>query len=139
MKQVVLAMTESDAHVVGNKLLEVFLDESGFRVNNRGACTPLREVFIEAAKEPTLAIVLCSQNGHAREDIEGLKALKAEYNVNCPIVLGGNLSVGSTKVDNLHEQFRSAGVDLITNEFTELKIALEDMLMLSTEQEVAYA
>jgi methylaspartate mutase sigma subunit len=139
MKQIVLAMTESDAHVVGNKLLEVFLDESGFIVNNRGACTPLREVFEEAAKKPTLAIVLCSQNGHAREDIDGLKELKAEYFIYCPVILGGNLSVGANKVDNLHEQFLTAGIDLITCDFTELKAVLEDIILLSTEQEEAHA
>lgn len=125
MKQIVLAMTESDAHVVGNKLLEIFLNESGFNVNNRGACTPLEEVFQAASKEATLAIVLGSQNGHALEDISELNNLRVKYGCDSPVIMGGNLSVGANKSDDLADKISASGVDYIISEFDELIKALD--------------
>jgi methylaspartate mutase sigma subunit len=139
MKQVVLAMTESDAHVVGNKLLEIFLEESGFRVNNRGACTPLREVFEVASQDNFLAIILGSQNGHALEDLEKLKVLRNEFNTYCPVILGGNLSVGAEKSANINERFALAGVDYIVSDFEMLIKKLDAIELDLTTDKVTYA
>ncbi len=136
MNEVVIAMTESDAHVVANKLLEIYLTEQGYNVVNLGACAPLDEVIESAAETQPVSIILGSQNGHALEDISELNMLKKKHGVYCPVVMGGNLSVGAKKSDDLHSNLRKLGVDYVCNSFEELP----DMLVgFESEAEVAYA
>lgn len=139
MNEIIIAMTESDAHVVANKLLEVHLQEQGYKIINLGACTPLREVAETAGANAPQAIVLGSQNGHALEDISGLMSLKQEFNINCPVILGGNLSVGAEKSDDLQRKLNLAGVDFICKDFEDLSALLEELAQFNTQQEVKYA
>lgn len=139
MNEIIVAMTESDAHVVANKLLEVYLQEQGYSIINLGACTPLREVAETAAANAPQAIVLGSQNGHALEDISGLSSLKTEFHIDCPVILGGNLSVGAEKSDDLERKLKTAGVDFICQDFEDLSALLEELAQYSTQQEVKYA
>jgi aspartate-semialdehyde dehydrogenase len=111
---VILGVAGSDTHVVANYLIAHMLREDGYRVVNLGACTPLAE-FMEAyaAHPDALAIMIGSVNGHAKDDLRQLGTLKARYGVRCPVILGGNLSVGSHKELGLTEYYQELGVDLV--------------------------
>ncbi|ATB37734.1 cobalamin-binding protein [Cystobacter fuscus] len=113
---VILGVAASDTHVVANHLIAHMLRENGYTVVNLGACTPLRD-FMDAyaSNENVIAIVIGSLNGHAKDDLRGLLELKQEYGVRCPVVLGGNLSVGSQKELGLEEYFMKLGVDIVQN------------------------
>lgn len=139
MNEIIIAMTESDAHVVANKLLQVFLEELGYKTINLGACTPMIDVSETAHLRQPQAIVIGSQNGHALEDLSSLASLKAQHGITCPVLLGGNLSVGAHKADDLEQNFKNAGVDYICKDFEELAVMLEEIVSINDESEVQYA
>lgn len=124
---VIIGVAASDAHVTANKLLEVFLLEADFAVLNLGACTSCQE-FIEAYQrfQGALAIAIGSLNGHAREDLKSLKILKQQYQVRCPIFLGGNLHLGSNRNVIAENQAlcTALGADEFLSDFESLRIRL---------------
>jgi len=112
--KVILGVAASDPHVVANHLIAHMLRAQGYDVINLGACTPLAEFAETYARHPdALAILIGSLNGHAKADLFALADIKREYNIRCPVILGGNLSVGSSKELGVDEQFRRLGVDAV--------------------------
>jgi methylaspartate mutase sigma subunit len=114
---VILGVAASDTHVVANHLIAHMLRENGYEVVNLGACTPLQD-FMDAHKQnpDALAIVIGSLNGHAKDDLRGLLELRQQYGIRCPVILGGNLSVGSQKELGLEDSFKTLGVDIVLNQ-----------------------
>lgn len=113
---VILGVAGSDTHVVANHLIAHMLREKGYEVVNLGACTPLQEFMEAYERNPdAVAIVIGSLNGHAKDDLRGLAELKQQYGVRCPVILGGNLSVGSQKELGLEDYFKQLGVDVVLN------------------------
>ncbi|EYF05459.1 cobalamin-dependent protein [Chondromyces apiculatus] len=112
--KVILGVAASDAHAVANHLIAHYLRGLGFQVINLGVCTPVSE-FMGAYDEhrDALAIAIGSMNGHALQDLRELKLLKQRHQVRCPVILGGNLSVGSRKRDGLEADLQEVGVTMI--------------------------
>jgi methylaspartate mutase sigma subunit len=111
---VVLGVAASDAHVVANHLIAMFLRRQQFDVINLGACTPTEDFLKAASNAPHLvAILIGSLNGHALEDLADLPLLKQRYHVKAPILVGGNLSVGAIKSDDIVESLLALGVDMV--------------------------
>ncbi len=125
-EKIILGVTESDSHVVGNQLIAHHLRANGYDVINLGPCTPVSE-FAEACmtEGDVKAIVVGSLNGHALNDLKELKSYKDARLISCPIILGGNLTVGSDKNKNDLDLFFKAGVDVVLNSFEELLPALQ--------------
>src|SRR5690349_3502505 len=95
---VILGVAASDAHAVANRLIDLRLRAAGIAVVNLGACTPLEEFAAAMRRHPAAeAIAIASLNGHAWADLRALPALRAAGELDCPIIVGGNLSVGSAK------------------------------------------
>jgi methylaspartate mutase sigma subunit len=125
---VILGVAASDAHVVANQLIAMHLRHHGFRVVNLGACTPLAEFADAWAAHPdAVAVIIGSLNGHARQDLDGLARLRAAGRIGCPVIVGGNLSVGSHKDPQLRQRILDLGVDHVLDDVTEL-VPLLDML-----------
>ncbi|MBX7147051.1 MAG: cobalamin-dependent protein [Alphaproteobacteria bacterium] len=137
--KIILGVAESDAHIVANHLIAIYLRDCGFDVVNLGACTPVQD-FMDAYMENSsaIAIVIGSLNGHAAEDLQELESLKKKYNVNCPIILGGNLSVGSEKEKNLHSNLKKLGVDIILETPDQLLTVLRTLIDQSQIQNQEY-
>lgn len=111
-RKVILGVTESDSHVVANHLIAYYLRSRGFEVVNLGACTPLRDfVAAYAEHDDAEAILIGSHNGHALRDLAGLDEIKRAGLLDCPVILGGNLSVGAEKGPDEVGQFVALGVD----------------------------
>lgn len=127
--KVIIGVAASDAHVVANRLMAIYLKENGFNVINLGVCTPLNE-FVEAwqKNQDCLAIIISSLNGHAYQDLQGLSLAKQDYQIRCPIILGGNLSVGAMKDVNLHKQFSQLGIDQILTDIEDIVPLLNSFL-----------
>jgi len=111
---VVLGVAASDAHVVANHLIAMFLRRQGFEVINLGACTPTED-FMRAASQAhdLVAVLIGSLNGHALDDLADLPKLKQQYDVTAPILVGGNLSVGAIKNDLATQALHALGVDMV--------------------------
>ncbi|ACY16852.1 cobalamin-dependent protein [Haliangium ochraceum] len=108
---IILGVAASDSHVVGNYLLAHYLREHGLEVVNLGVCTPLAEFMRAYEQHPdALAIAIGSLNGHAVEDLRQLALLKRRHRVTCPVFVGGNLSVGSQKRDDVASTLTRLGV-----------------------------
>jgi methylaspartate mutase sigma subunit len=126
--KIILGVAASDSHVVANYLISFYLREHGFEVINLGVCTPLTD-FMRAYDEnrDALAIAIGSLNGHALEDLRELELLKQRHQVRCPIIVGGNLSVGSQKRDSLAAELEALGVSTILESPEQLLQALEEL------------
>ncbi len=118
---VILGVAASDAHVVANRVMALLLEANGFEVVNLGACTAVAE-FVEACKQhpEAEAVLIGSLNGHAFEDLRGLEAARRSGAIHCPVVLGGNLSVGSRKSARDRSRLFRRGVDHILTDFLEV-------------------
>jgi len=123
---VILGVAASDAHAVANQLIAMMLRQNGFLVVNLGVCTPLEE-FAEAYRAyPTAeAILIGSLNGHAYEDLKELPQLRASRELACPIIVGGNLSVGSHKSPQIANRLRDLGVDHVLDNAEQLPALLD--------------
>lgn len=115
--KVILCVAASDAHVVGNHMIAMFLRDNGLDVINLGAATSIEEMMEAYQMNPdVLAIVIGSMNGHAVDDLAGLGNAKRDYQLRCPIFLGGNLSVGSQKTNREVETMLNDGVSEIVSD-----------------------
>ncbi|MGB9226168.1 cobalamin-dependent protein [Mycobacterium sp.] len=124
----ILGVAASDAHAVANQLIAMMLRQEGFVVINLGVCTPLEE-FAEAyrAHPQAEAVLIGSLNGHAYEDLKGLPQLRSAGQLACPIIVGGNLSVGSHKGPEAANRLRALGVDHILEDPHELPALLDQL------------
>lgn len=132
--KVIMGVAASDSHVVANHLIAFQLRQLGYDVVNLGACTPVSE-FVECAGEnpDALAIVIGSINGHAAEDLAPLKAVREQGLLPCPVIVGGNLSVGSTKTGREGDALLSLGVDHVLRDIDELVTLLARLSTLADE------
>jgi methylaspartate mutase sigma subunit len=125
-RSVILGVAASDAHAVANHLIAHALRSLGFEIVNLGTCTPVSEFAAACAEHPEAeAVVIGSLNGHAQEDLRDLPAAKASGAIACPVILGGNLSVGSHKEANVAERLHALGVDHILEDPAELPALLD--------------
>ncbi|WP_256362213.1 cobalamin-dependent protein [Streptomyces sp. TRM70350] len=125
-RSVILGVAASDAHAVANHLIAHTLRSLGFHVVNLGTCTPVSEFAAACAEHPQAeAVIIGSLNGHAQEDLRDLPAAKASGAIACPVVLGGNLSVGSHKEAAFLDRLRALGVDHILEDPAELPALLD--------------
>ncbi|RDU94557.1 cobalamin-dependent protein [Trinickia dinghuensis] len=115
--RLVIGMTESDCHTVSIYLFKLFLEEHGIAVLNLGACVSLDRMFSAARDYTAQAIVFGAQNGHAYDDLIGLRQCRERYALACPVFLGGNLTVGAEKDRDIDEIFREIGVDYLVSDF----------------------
>lgn len=120
---VIIAVTESDAHVVGNRILELALLKEGFRVINLGVCTPAREIA-EAFRdhENILAIAIGSINGHGGQDLRCFGKLRQDYQISCRTFFGGYLEVGvrANMSDFSEDELEGIGIDEILDDIPQL-------------------
>jgi methylaspartate mutase sigma subunit len=125
---VILGVAASDAHAVANQLIAMMLRQQGFVVINLGVCTPLEE-FAEAyrAHPQAEAVLIGSLNGHAYEDLKDLPHLRSAGQLACPIIIGGNLSVGSHKSPETVNRLRALGVDHILEDAHQLTALLNKL------------
>jgi methylaspartate mutase sigma subunit len=125
-RTVILGVARSDSHSVANHLIAMRLREAGFQVVNLGVCTPLEDFADALSAHPDAeAVVIGSLNGHAYEDLSDLPALRAAGKLHCPVILGGNLSVGSHKPDDERERLLRLGVDHILDDADQIPLLLE--------------
>lgn len=132
-RTVILGVARSDAHSVANQLIALRLRLAGFTVINLGACTPLEEFSDALVGHPDAeAVVIGSVNGHAYDDLKELPSLRAAGRLQCPIILGGNLSVGSEKHGSDRQRLLDLGVDHIVDDIDRLPLLLD---LLRAEQD----
>jgi methylaspartate mutase sigma subunit len=91
---VVTGVIGDDVHVIGIRLMEYALRQSGFHVVSLGPLAPARE-FIEAAIESAAdALFISSLNGHAELHLPGIREMCIEAGIgDILIYAGGQLTI----------------------------------------------
>lgn len=125
---VILGVAASDSHAVANHLIAQALRAEGFTVVNLGTCTPVAEFADTCARCPEAeAVIIGSLNGQIHEDLHDLAAAKLTDKIPCPVVVGGNLSVGSAKEESSITRLYELGVDYVLSSPTKLVPLLDDL------------
>ncbi|GES28775.1 cobalamin-dependent protein [Streptomyces angustmyceticus] len=127
-RTVILGVAASDSHAVANHLIAYSLRGAGFDVVNLGTCTPVEEFAATCHEHADAeAVIIGSLNGHIHEDLRGLAEAKESGQIACPVIVGGNLSVGSHKDASAHERLYALGVDHILIDPAELPALLNKL------------
>lgn len=110
----VLGVIGADCHSVGNRILDGFFSQAGFKVVNLGVMVS-QEEFINAAIETAAdAILVSSLYGHGEIDCQGLRQKCLEKGLDkIMLYLGGNLVVGKTPFEQVEEKFKAMGYDRV--------------------------
>ncbi|MFE2724172.1 cobalamin-dependent protein [Kitasatospora sp. NPDC059327] len=111
---VILGVAASDSHAVANHLIAHALRADGFTVVNLGTCTPVAEFADACERHPQAeAVLIGSLNGQIHEDLYDLADAKRSGRIHCPVLVGGNLSVGSVKDEASVTRLYDLGVDRV--------------------------
>lgn len=123
-QNLVLGVIGYDCHSVGNKILDAFFTEEGFKVTNLGVMVSQDE-FIDAAIETEAAAVLVSSlYGHGLIDCQGFREKCVERGIDDVLLyVGGNLVVGKTDFREVEEKFLAMGFDRVFPPDVDLKKA----------------
>lgn len=118
----VLGVIGSDCHSVGNKILELFFTEKGFKVVNLGVMVSQDE-YIDAAIESNAdAILVSSLYGHGEIDCAGMKERCIERGLeDTPLYVGGNLVVGKVPFEEVEKKFKDMGYKRVFSNSIELE------------------
>ncbi|MEV0531041.1 cobalamin-dependent protein [Kitasatospora sp. NPDC050463] len=123
---VILGVAASDSHAVANHLIAHALRADGFTVVNLGTCTPVAEFADACERHPQAeAVLIGSLNGQIHEDLHDLADAKRSGRVHCPVLVGGNLSVGSVKDEASVARLYDLGVDRVLTSAADLVPTLD--------------
>jgi methylmalonyl-CoA mutase cobalamin-binding subunit len=117
-KRAVIATVPSDSHMWNLVYIELVLSESGWEVNNLGACTPAELVVETCLRERPDLLVVSSVNGHGhiggRKLIGQLRSRRElDY---LPAVIGGKLGTLGAKNSMFAEPLLAAGYSAVFTE-----------------------
>ncbi len=125
-KIIVTGVIGSDTHIVGNRILSMALEKTGYKVVSLGALTPAAD-FIKAAIETNAdAILVSSLYGQGELDCRGFRDLCVEAGIeNVLLYLGGNLVVGKQAWPDVERRFLEMGFDRAAAPGTRIETVLE--------------
>lgn len=111
-RTIVTGVIGSDTHIVGNRILTMALEKSGYKVVSLGALTPAAD-FVRAAVETRAeAILVSSLYGQGELDCRGFRDLCVEAGLeNILLYVGGNLVVGKRSWDETRDTYLEMGFD----------------------------
>lgn len=111
---IVLGVIGFDCHSVGNKILEAYFTEMGFKVTNLGVMVSQDEFLSAAIETDARAILVSSLYGHGEIDCAGLREKCIEKGLEEIILyVGGNLVVGKTPFAQVEEKFLKMGYNRV--------------------------
>lgn len=126
--RVVIGVIGDDIHVVGNRIMALALEESGFEVFNlRTRNRP--ETFCEAALEVNAhAVFVSSLNGEGEYWCSDFRRLFEVVGLGRIVLyVGGNLVVGKRSGDDVVAIFRSHGFDRVYYQQPDIGAAIADL------------
>ena len=128
LPRVVIGVIGDDIHVVGNRIMELALEESHYRVFNlRTRNRP--EHFVEAALEVNArAVFVSSLNGEGEYWCAGFRQRFIDIGLpDMLLYVGGNLIVGKRDQDDVVRQFKSYGFDRVYHQIHDIGVAIADL------------
>ena len=126
--RVVIGVIGDDVHVVGNRIMQLALEESGFQVFNlRTRNRP--DHFRQAAMEVNAhAVFVSSLNGEGEHWCADFRIRFAEVGLGRILLyVGGNLVVGKRPQEEVVRLFRQYGFDRIYHQQPDISVAIADL------------
>ena len=126
--RVVIGVIGDDIHIVGNRIMQLALEESGFRVFNlRTRNRP--EHFCQAALEVNAhAVFVSSLNGEGEYWCSDFRAQFANAGLERVLLyVGGNVVVGSRSKDDVRALFQGYGFDRVYHQEPDFGVAIADL------------
>lgn len=125
---IVMGVIGADCHAVGNKILERFFRDSGFKVVNLGVMVSQDEYIDAAIETGAEAILVSSLYGHGEIDCQGFRERCTERGLdNIVLYVGGNLVVGKTPQEEVKAKFRAMGFDYVATPDDDLREEAESL------------
>ena len=118
----------ADCHIVGNRILQMALEEAGFKVVPLGIMVA-QEEFVKAAIETDAdAVLVSSLYGQGELDCQGLRDKFEEAGLGrIHLVVGGNLVVGKQEWADVERRFLAMGFDRAYPPGIDLRRVIEDL------------
>ena len=118
----------ADCHIVGNRILQMALEEAGFKVVPLGIMVA-QEEFVKAAIETDAdAVLVSSLYGQGELDCQGLRDKFEEAGLGrIHLVVGGNLVVGKQEWAEVERRFLAMGFDRAYPPGIDLRGVIEDL------------
>ena len=129
LARVVIGVIGDDIHIVGNRIMQLALEESGFQVFNlRTRNRP--EHFCQAALETNAhAIFVSSLNGEGEYWCAGFRQrLQAMGLGHVILYVGGNVVVGNRPEKEVIELFKAYGFDRVYHQRPDIGAAINDLI-----------
>ena len=128
-RRVVIGVIGDDIHVVGNRIMQLALEESGFWVFNlRTRNRP--ENFCQAALEVNAhAVLVSSLNGEGEYWCADFRKRFIDVGLdNTILYVGGNVVVGKRPAHEVVALFKSYGFDRVYHQQPDIGVAIADLL-----------
>ncbi|MBP5530940.1 MAG: methylaspartate mutase subunit S [Lentisphaeria bacterium] len=111
---IVLGVIGADCHAVGNKILDRFFGDQGFKVVNLGVMVSQDEYIDAAIETGAEAIVVQSLYGHGEIDCQGFRERCTERGLAGIVMhVGGRLVVGKADPEEVRKKFLAMGFDRV--------------------------
>lgn len=126
--RLVIGVIGDDIHIVGNRIMQLALEESGCRVFNlRTRNRP--EHFVQAALEVNAhAVFVSSLNGEGEHWCAGFRARFVAAGLGHMLLyVGGNVVVGSRPEPEVVSLFKSYGFDRVYHQRPDIGAAIVDL------------
>ena len=126
--RVVIGVIGDDIHIVGNRIMQLALEESGFRVFNlRTRNRP--EHFCHAALEVNAhAVFVSSLNGEGEYWCADFRRRFADVGLaSILLYVGGNVVVGERLQEDVVRLFKHFGFDRVYHQQPDISVAIADL------------
>ena len=126
--RVVIGVIGDDIHIVGNRIMQLALEESGCRVFNlRSRNRPAH--FVQAALEVhAQAVFVSSLNGEGEHWCANFRRYFVEAELeSCLLYVGGNVVVGSRPESEVVALFKGYGFDRVYHQRPDIGAAIVDL------------
>ena len=111
---IVMGVIGADCHAVGNKILDRFFGDQGFKVINLGVMVSQDEYIDAAIETGAEAIVVQSLYGHGEIDCQGFRERCTERGLPGIVMhVGGRLVVGKADPAEVRRKFLDMGFDRV--------------------------
>jgi methylaspartate mutase sigma subunit len=127
--RVVIGVIGDDIHIVGNRIMQLALEESGFRVFNlRTRNRP--EHFCEAALEVNAhAVFVSSLNGEGEYWCTDFRNRFRQAGLDGVLLyVGGNVVVGNRSREDVRALFSGYGFDRVYHQESDIGVAIADLI-----------
>ncbi|MEO6969310.1 MAG: methylaspartate mutase subunit S [Chthoniobacterales bacterium] len=126
--RVVIGVIGDDIHIVGNRIMQLAVEESGFSVYNlRTRNRPER--FVQAALETNAhAVFVSSLNGEGEHWCADFRKRFSDVGLNHILLyVGGNIVVGKRSQEEVIALFKGFGFDRVYHQLSDIKVAITQL------------